>query len=95
MLINLDLMPLQALADKVAKSKMWSRIGWKLEDEDTKNPKIVYEVLTGANGVVVSKEITFSEICKMFEWKWFTVHPSRQMVQIEHTAKTLRATGRA
>ncbi len=95
MLINLDFMPLQTLVDKVAKSKMWSRIGWKIVDEDTKNPRIIYDVLTGAGGVVLVKEITFKEICNMFEWKWFTIHPSRQMIMIEHTAKTLKALGRS
>lgn len=88
-------MPLQALADKIAKSKMWSRISWKIADEDTKNPKIVYDVLIGAGGAVVVKEITFKDICEMFEWKSFSIHPSRQMVMIEHTAKHLKALGRS
>lgn len=89
MWLNIKTMPLQALVDKVAKSKMWSRIGWKITDEDTSDPKISYEVVLGTSGKVATKEISFREVCEMFEWKSFTIHPSRQTIIIEHTAEHL------
>lgn len=90
MWLNIKTMPLQALVDKVARCKMWSRVGWKLVDEDTSNAKISYEVVLGTTGKVAAKEISFKEICEMFEWKSFTIHPSRQTVIIEHTPEHLR-----
>jgi hypothetical protein len=83
-------MPLQALVDKVAKSRSWSRIGWKIEDEGTSKARIVYEVVTGGAGSVSTREISFNEVCDMFEWKSFSIHPSRQTILIEHTTKHLK-----
>lgn len=95
MWLNIDTMPLQALVDKVARSKMWSRIGWKVEDETSpKDARIVYEVCAGTNPTPQERVIYFKEICEMFEWKWFTITPSRQTILIEHTAKHLRDLGR-
>lgn len=90
MWLNMKTMPLQALVDKAAKSRMWSMVDWKIVGEDTHNAKISYEVVLGTTGKVVTKEISFKEICEMFEWKSFTVHPSRQTIIIEHTPKHLR-----
>lgn len=90
MWLNVESMPLQTLVDKVAKSKMWLRIGWKIEDEGTSKARFVYEVVTGAGGAVQTREISFKEICDMFEWRGFTIHPSRQTIFIEHTAKHLK-----
>ena len=90
MWLNIKTMPLQALVDKIAKSKMWSRIGWKIEDEGTSKARLVYEVVANSGGSVQIKEISFKEICEMFEWKNFTIHPSRQTIFIEHTAKHLK-----
>ena len=47
MWLSIKTMPLQALADKVAKSKMWSRISWSIEDEGTSKARFVYEIVTG------------------------------------------------
>ena len=90
MWLNIKSMPLQALADKVAKSKMWSRISWKIEDEGSSRARFIYEIIIGGGGSVQTREISFKEICEMFEWKNFTIHPSRQMILIEHTAKHLK-----
>lgn len=90
MWLNIKTMPLQALVDKVAKSKAWSRINWKIEDEGTSNAKFVYEVITGGAGTISNREVSFKEVCEMFEWKGFTIHPSRQTIIIEHTAKHLK-----
>lgn len=96
MWLNIDTMPLQALVDKVARSNSWSRIGWTVEnEEDPKCAKIVYDVVTRTSQTPRKREISFKEICEMFEWKWFTVHPSRQTICIEHTAKHLKDLGRA
>ena len=45
MWLNIKTMPLQTLVDKVAKSRMWSRIGWKIEDEGTSKARFVYEIV--------------------------------------------------
>lgn len=90
MWLNIKIMPLQALVDKVAKSRLWSIIGWKIEDEGTSKARIVYEVVTGGAGTVSTREISFKEVCDMFEWKSFSIHPSRQTILIEHTAKHLK-----
>ena len=90
MWLNIKTMPLQALVDKVVKSKMWSRIGWSIEDEGTSKARFVYEIVTGGGGNVQTREISFKEICDMFEWKNFTIHPSRQTILIEHTANHLK-----
>ena len=90
MWLNIKTMPLQALVDKVAKSRMWSRIGWKVEDEGTSKARFVYEIVIGGGGTVDTREISFKEVCEMFEWKGFTIHPSRQTIIIEHTAKHLK-----
>lgn len=90
MWLNIKSMPLQALADKVARTNMWSRISWKIEDEGTSKARFVYEVVSGGGGVVSTREVSFKEVCEMFEWKGFTIHPSRQTIIIEHTAKHLK-----
>lgn len=89
MWLNIKTMPLQTLADKVAKSKALSRIGWRIEDEETNKARFVYDVIVGRTGSVSTVEVSFKEICEMFEWKKFTIHPSRQTIDIEHTAKHL------
>lgn len=94
MWLNLDTMPLQELVDKVARCKVWSRLSWKLVDEDAKNAKIVYEVQVRTTQIPQFKEVSFKEICEIFEWKWFNVHPSKQTIIIKHTAKHLKDLGR-
>ncbi len=90
MWLNSSMMPLQTLVDKVAKSQSWSRISWKIEDEESNKARFIYEIITGGTGAISIREISFKEICDMFEWKKFAIHPSRQMVVIEHTAKHLK-----
>lgn len=90
MWLNTKTMPLQTLADKAARINMWSRIGWKIEDEGTSKARFVYEIVSGGGGAVLTREVFFKEICEMFEWKGFTIHPSRQAIIIEHTAKHLK-----
>ena len=93
MWLNIKTMPSQALVDKVAKSRMWSRISWKIEDEGTSKARFVYEITTGGGGTTDIQEISFKEVCEMFEWKNFTIHPSRLTIVVEHTAKHLKDMG--
>ena len=93
MWLNIKTMPLQALVDKVAKSRMWSRISWKIEDEGTSKARFVYEITTGGGGTTDIQEISFKEVCEMFGWKNFTIHPSRLTIVVEHTAKHLKDMG--
>ena len=81
--INLNDMPLQTLVDKVAKSSNISRISWTIEDEGTSDARFVYEAVKNTNHKE-TKTVFWSDVCKMFGWKNFTVHPSRQSVVIEH-----------
>ena len=90
MWLNIKTMPLQVLADKVARINMWSRISWEIEDEGTSKARFVYEVVSGAAGAISTKEVSFKEVCEVFEWKGFTIHPSRQTIIIEHTTKHLK-----
>ena len=81
--INLNDIPLQTLVDKVAKSKNISRISWSIEGEGTSDAKFVYEAVKNTNHTE-TKTVLWSEVCKMFGWKSFTIHPSSQSVLIKH-----------
>lgn len=89
MWLNVESMPLQALVDRVANSKMWARIAWRIEDEGTSKARFVYDTVLRTNSAIIVKEISFEDVCKIFEWKSFTIDPSRQMVVVEHLPEHL------
>lgn len=85
MWINTKMMPLQSLADKVSRSKAWSKLRWQVEEGKTfDESKILYDIQVGTNQTLQKREVAFKEICDMFGWKSFSIHPSKQMVLIKH-----------
>lgn len=91
MWLNTDKMPLQTLIDKIARSRMWFRLGCKIDDISLgDDASLVYEVQLGTSHAVQTKKISFKEICEMFEWKSFKIDETGEMVLIEHTPEHLK-----